>query len=80
MGSASYLSFYLLLAVFGLGLASTLGVDDFLVTFFAVLSILPVLFSNNLLTTSIPRQFLCSRKTEGDKILILVIILIPRNF
>lgn len=35
MGSASYLSFYLLLAVFGLGLASTLGVDDFLVTFFA---------------------------------------------
>ncbi|KAJ4359645.1 uncharacterized protein N0V89_000200 [Didymosphaeria variabile] len=35
MGSASYLSFYLLLAVFALGLASTLGVDDFLVTFFA---------------------------------------------
>lgn len=35
MGSASYLSFYLLLAVFGLGIASTLGVDDFLVTFFA---------------------------------------------
>ncbi|KAL5406414.1 hypothetical protein PMIN06_008133 [Paraphaeosphaeria minitans] len=35
MGSASYLSFYLLLAVFALGIASTLGVDDFLVTFFA---------------------------------------------
>jgi len=35
MGSASYLSFYLLLAVFSLGIASTLGVDDFLVTFFA---------------------------------------------
>ncbi|KAJ4295445.1 hypothetical protein N0V90_007457 [Kalmusia sp. IMI 367209] len=35
MGSASYLAFYLLLAVFSLGLASTLGVDDFLVTFCA---------------------------------------------
>jgi NhaP-type Na+/H+ or K+/H+ antiporter len=35
MGSASALAFYLLLAVFSLGLASILGVDDFLVTFFA---------------------------------------------
>ncbi|KAF1950914.1 Sodium/hydrogen exchanger [Byssothecium circinans] len=35
MGRASYLAFYLLLAVFSLGLASTLGVDDFLVTFCA---------------------------------------------
>lgn len=35
LGSASYLAFYLLLAVFSLGLAATLGVDDFLVTFFA---------------------------------------------
>ncbi|PVI05094.1 Na/H antiporter-like protein [Periconia macrospinosa] len=35
MGKASYLAFYLLLAVFSIGLASTLGVDDFLVTFCA---------------------------------------------
>jgi NhaP-type Na+/H+ or K+/H+ antiporter len=35
MGKASYLAFYLLLAVFSLGVASTLGVDDFLVVFFA---------------------------------------------
>lgn len=35
IGTASYLSFYLLLAVFALGIASVLGVDDFLVTFFA---------------------------------------------
>jgi NhaP-type Na+/H+ or K+/H+ antiporter len=35
MGGASYLAFYLLLAVFSLGVASTLGVDDFLVAFFA---------------------------------------------
>lgn len=35
IGRASYLAFYLLLAVFSLGLASTLGVDDFLVTFCA---------------------------------------------
>jgi sodium/hydrogen antiporter len=35
MGQASYLAFYLLLAVFSLGVASTLGVDDFLVTFCA---------------------------------------------
>jgi NhaP-type Na+/H+ or K+/H+ antiporter len=35
MGRASYLAFYLLLAVFSVGFASTLGVDDFLVTFFA---------------------------------------------
>lgn len=35
IGPASYLTFYLLLAVFALGIASTLGVDDFLVTFFA---------------------------------------------
>jgi NhaP-type Na+/H+ or K+/H+ antiporter len=35
MGRASYLAFYLLLAVFSIGLASTLGVDDFLVAFCA---------------------------------------------
>jgi NhaP-type Na+/H+ or K+/H+ antiporter len=35
MGKASYLAFYLLLAVFSIGLASTLGVDDFLVAFCA---------------------------------------------
>lgn len=35
MGRASYLAFYILLAIFSLGVASTLGVDDFLVTFFA---------------------------------------------
>jgi NhaP-type Na+/H+ or K+/H+ antiporter len=35
MGRASYLAFYLLLAIFSIGLASTLGVDDFLVAFFA---------------------------------------------
>ncbi|KAF2690020.1 ORMDL-domain-containing protein [Lentithecium fluviatile CBS 122367] len=35
MGGASYLAFYLLLAIFSLGVASTLGVDDFLVVFFA---------------------------------------------
>ncbi|KZM28478.1 uncharacterized protein EKO05_0005949 [Ascochyta rabiei] len=35
MGQASYLAFYLLLAVFSIGLASTLGVDDFLVAFCA---------------------------------------------
>jgi NhaP-type Na+/H+ or K+/H+ antiporter len=35
MGPASYLAFYLLLAVFSIGLASTLGVDDFLVAFCA---------------------------------------------
>jgi NhaP-type Na+/H+ or K+/H+ antiporter len=35
MGQASYLAFYLLLAIFSIGLASTLGVDDFLVAFFA---------------------------------------------
>ncbi|KAF2642524.1 Na/H antiporter-like protein [Massarina eburnea CBS 473.64] len=35
MGRASYLAFYLLLSVFSIGLASTLGVDDFLVTFCA---------------------------------------------
>jgi NhaP-type Na+/H+ or K+/H+ antiporter len=35
MGKASYLAFYILLAIFSLGIASTLGVDDFLVTFCA---------------------------------------------
>ncbi|CAI9629068.1 unnamed protein product [Alternaria burnsii] len=35
MGRASYLAFYLLLAIFSIGLASLLGVDDFLVAFFA---------------------------------------------
>jgi NhaP-type Na+/H+ or K+/H+ antiporter len=35
MGRASYLAFYLLLAIFSIGLASTLGVDDFLVAFCA---------------------------------------------
>jgi NhaP-type Na+/H+ or K+/H+ antiporter len=35
MGKASYLAFYLLLAVFSIGLASVLGVDDFLVAFCA---------------------------------------------
>jgi NhaP-type Na+/H+ or K+/H+ antiporter len=35
MGRASYLAFYILLALFSLGVASTLGVDDFLVTFCA---------------------------------------------
>jgi NhaP-type Na+/H+ or K+/H+ antiporter len=35
MGKASYLAFYLLLAVFSIGLASLLGVDDFLVAFCA---------------------------------------------
>ncbi|KAF2003676.1 ORMDL-domain-containing protein [Amniculicola lignicola CBS 123094] len=35
MGRASYLAFYFLLAIFSIGLASTLGVDDFLVAFFA---------------------------------------------
>lgn len=35
MGQASYLAFYLLLAIFSIGLASTLGVDDFLVAFCA---------------------------------------------
>lgn len=35
MGTASYLAFYLLLAIFSIGLASTLGVDDFLVAFCA---------------------------------------------
>lgn len=35
MGKASYLAFYLLLAVFSIGVASTLGVDDFLVAFCA---------------------------------------------
>ncbi|RAR00915.1 ORMDL-domain-containing protein [Stemphylium lycopersici] len=35
MGRASYLTFYLLLAVFSIGVASVLGVDDFLVAFFA---------------------------------------------
>ncbi|KAJ4371291.1 hypothetical protein N0V83_004508 [Neocucurbitaria cava] len=35
MGRASYLAFYLLLAIFSIGVASTLGVDDFLVAFCA---------------------------------------------
>jgi NhaP-type Na+/H+ or K+/H+ antiporter len=35
MGRASYLAFYLLLAIFSIGLASVLGVDDFLVAFCA---------------------------------------------
>ncbi|KAF2706455.1 Na/H antiporter-like protein [Pleomassaria siparia CBS 279.74] len=35
IGRASYLAFYFLLAIFSVGLASTLGVDDFLVAFFA---------------------------------------------
>lgn len=35
MGRASYLAFYLLLAIFSIGLASILGVDDFLVAFCA---------------------------------------------
>jgi NhaP-type Na+/H+ or K+/H+ antiporter len=35
MGRASYLAFYFLLAIFSVGLASTLGVDDFLVAFCA---------------------------------------------
>ncbi|ENI07140.1 hypothetical protein COCC4DRAFT_58963 [Bipolaris maydis ATCC 48331] len=35
MGEASYLTFYLLAAIFSIGLASVLGVDDFLVAFFA---------------------------------------------
>lgn len=35
IGPASYLAFYLLLAVFSVGLASTVGVDDFLVAFCA---------------------------------------------
>lgn len=35
MGRASYLTFYLLLAIFSIGVASTLGVDDFLVAFCA---------------------------------------------
>jgi NhaP-type Na+/H+ or K+/H+ antiporter len=35
MGKASYLAFYLLLAVWSIGLASVLGVDDFLVAFCA---------------------------------------------
>lgn len=35
IGPASYLAFYLLAAVFSVGLASTLGVDDFLVAFCA---------------------------------------------
>jgi NhaP-type Na+/H+ or K+/H+ antiporter len=35
MGKASYLAFYLLLAIFSIGLASVLGVDDFLVAFCA---------------------------------------------
>ncbi|KAK0382729.1 LOW QUALITY PROTEIN: hypothetical protein NLU13_9825 [Sarocladium strictum] len=35
MGQASYLAFYLLLAVFSVGVASTLGLDDFLVAFCA---------------------------------------------
>jgi NhaP-type Na+/H+ or K+/H+ antiporter len=35
MGKASYFAFYLLLAIFSIGLASTLGLDDFLVAFFA---------------------------------------------
>ncbi|KAH7135750.1 ORMDL family-domain-containing protein [Dendryphion nanum] len=35
MGKASYLAFYLLLAIFSIGVASTLGVDDFLVAFCA---------------------------------------------
>jgi NhaP-type Na+/H+ or K+/H+ antiporter len=35
VGRASSLAFYLLLAIFSIGLASTLGVDDFLVAFFA---------------------------------------------
>jgi NhaP-type Na+/H+ or K+/H+ antiporter len=35
IGRPSYLVFYLLLAVLSIGIASTLGIDDFLVTFFA---------------------------------------------
>ncbi|KAF2193740.1 hypothetical protein K469DRAFT_712549 [Zopfia rhizophila CBS 207.26] len=35
MGRASYLAFYFLLAIFSVGVASTLGVDDFLVAFCA---------------------------------------------
>ncbi|KAF2874498.1 ORMDL family-domain-containing protein [Massariosphaeria phaeospora] len=35
MGRASYLAFYLLLAIFSIGVASVLGVDDFLVAFCA---------------------------------------------
>ncbi|KAH7397053.1 Cation/H+ exchanger [Phaeosphaeria sp. MPI-PUGE-AT-0046c] len=35
IGKASYLAFYLLLAIFSIGLASLLGVDDFLVAFSA---------------------------------------------
>jgi len=42
IGHASYLAFYLLLAIFSLGVASTLGVDDFLVAFCAGLG-----FSHN---------------------------------
>ena len=35
IGRPSYLAFYLLVAIFSIGLASTLGVDDFLVAFYA---------------------------------------------
>lgn len=35
IGQASYLAFYFLLAIFSIGVASTLGVDDFLVAFCA---------------------------------------------
>ncbi|KAF2203606.1 Sodium/hydrogen exchanger [Delitschia confertaspora ATCC 74209] len=35
MGHASHIAFYFLLALFSLGVGSTLGLDDFLVTFFA---------------------------------------------
>lgn len=35
IGRASYLAFYFLLAIFSIGVASTLGVDDFLVAFCA---------------------------------------------
>lgn len=35
IGKASYLAFYLLLAIFSIGLASSLGLDDFLVAFCA---------------------------------------------
>ncbi|KAI9690492.1 MAG: hypothetical protein M1822_009455 [Bathelium mastoideum] len=61
VGNASYLVFYLLLALFGTGVASTLGLDDFLLAFAAGLAFsrdgwFPAKTAENVLPTVVDLQ------------------------
>ena len=61
VGNASYLVFYLLLALFGTGVASTLGLDDFLLAFSAGLAFsrdgwFPAKTAENVLPTVVDLQ------------------------